>query len=41
MHGYEVVRVFDDSGKSGRSTEKRTDLKEMLKEIEKDGKKND
>jgi len=40
-HGYEIVKVFDDSGKSGRSTDKRTALQEMLKEIERKNKKND
>lgn len=33
MHGYEIVKVFDDSGKSGRSAEKRPALQNMLKEI--------
>ncbi len=35
MHEYHVERVFDDSGKSGRSTEKRTKLQELLCEIDK------
>lgn len=39
MHGYEVVKIFDDSGKSGRTTDKRDDLQEMLKELEKENKK--
>lgn len=34
MHGYEIVEIFDDSGKSGRSTEKRQRLQEMLKKID-------
>lgn len=41
MHGYEIVKVFDDSGKSGRTTKKRDNLQEMLKDIQKEDKKND
>ncbi len=34
MHGYHIKRIFDDSGKSGRSTEHRHALQELLKAIE-------
>lgn len=33
--GYEIKRVFDDSGRSGRSADKRPALQEMLNDIEK------
>ena len=34
MHGYHIKRVFDDSGKSGRSTEHRLELQKLLKAVE-------
>lgn len=34
MHGYHIKRIFDDSGRSGRSTEHRKELQELLKAIE-------
>jgi len=35
MHGYNIIKFFDDSGRSGRSAEKRPQLQELLREIEK------
>src|ERR1035437_5265945 len=34
MHGYHIRRMFDDSGRSGRSAEKRPALQQLLKAIE-------
>ena len=34
MHGYHIKKIFDDSGRSGRSTEKRLALLELLKAID-------
>lgn len=34
LHGYHIKRIFDDSGKSGRSTEHRYSLLNLFKEIE-------
>ncbi len=34
MHDYQVKRLFDDSGRSGRSAAKRPALQELLKELE-------
>lgn len=34
MHGYHIKKVFDDSGRSGRSTQHRYELQELLKAIE-------
>lgn len=34
MHGYHIKKLFDDSGRSGRSTEKRVALLELLKAVD-------
>lgn len=34
MHGYQIKKVFDDSGRSGRSTEHRYELLELIKATE-------
>ena len=36
MHDYHIRRIFDDSGRSGRSTENRYALQELFRAIEKD-----
>lgn len=33
FHGFNILRIFDDSGKSGTSVQKRYELQEMLSEI--------
>ncbi len=33
MHEYQIINIFDDSGRSGRTTEKRLALQEMLEAI--------
>ncbi|HUD05117.1 MAG TPA: recombinase family protein [Patescibacteria group bacterium] len=34
LHGYNIKRIFDDSGKSGRTSEKRPALQDLLREID-------
>jgi len=34
MHGYHIKKVFDDSGKSGRSTEHRLELQKLFNAVE-------